>query len=97
MGELKTCYEPFSKALDLDVSFGMTSAAEKGREIWRWDCEKMYRPGSLNYSGHGISEVYNGSYKKWDGGAWSGLIWLRIGCTCGNEPSSSIKCGEFLE
>jgi hypothetical protein len=28
------------------------------------------------------------------------LIWLRIGagcCECGNEPSGSIKCGEFLD
>jgi hypothetical protein len=34
--------------------------------------------------------------------AWTGLIWLRIGtvagaCECGNEPSCSIKCGEFLD
>jgi len=34
-------------------------------------------------------------------GAWTGLSWLRIGtvedtCECGNEPSGSIKCGEFL-
>jgi hypothetical protein len=29
------------------------------------------------------------------GGAWTGLIWLRIGC--GNEPSGSIKRGEFLD
>jgi hypothetical protein len=32
---------------------------------------------------------------------WTGLNWLRIGqvavtCKCGNEPSGSIKCGEFL-
>jgi hypothetical protein len=40
----------------------------------------------------------------WGGGAWSRLIWLRIGtggragcCECGNEPSGSIKCGEFLD
>jgi hypothetical protein len=31
-----------------------------------------------------------------------GLIWLRIGtgespCECGNEPSGSIKCGEYLD
>jgi hypothetical protein len=36
------------------------------------------------------------------GGARTGLIWLRIGtggryCKCGNEPSGSIKCGEFLD
>jgi hypothetical protein len=36
-------------------------------------------------------------------GAWTGLIWLRIGrggagsCECGNEPSGSIKRGEFLD
>jgi len=35
---------------------------------------------------------------KWDVGAWTGLIWLRIG-TCGeffkrgNEPSGSTKGG----
>jgi len=36
------------------------------------------------------------------GGAWIGLIWLRIWTDgglmeCGNEPSGSIKCGEFLD
>jgi hypothetical protein len=36
------------------------------------------------------------------GEAWTGLIWLRIrqvvgDCECGNEPSGSIKCGEFLD
>ena len=30
-------------------------------------------------------------FRKWDGEAWTGLIWLRIGrdggsCDCGNEP-----------
>jgi hypothetical protein len=39
--------------------------------------------------------------KEWDGEAWTGLLWLRIGtgggrCECGNEPSGSIKRGEFL-
>jgi len=38
--------------------------------------------------------------KKWDG-ASSGLIWPRQGsvsgsCEQSNEPSASIKCGEFL-
>jgi hypothetical protein len=37
-------------------------------------------------------------FKKWNGEEWTGLIWLSIGCCeCGNEPSGSIKCGEFLE
>ena len=35
-------------------------------------------------------------------GLWAGSSWLRIGtvagtCDCGNEPSGSIKCGEFLD
>ena len=37
-------------------------------------------------------------------GEWTGLIWLRIGlvqlaatCECGNDPSGSINCGEFLD
>jgi hypothetical protein len=41
-------------------------------------------------------------FKKWGGGAWTGLIWVGIGtgegcCVYGDEPSSFIKCGEFLE
>ena len=36
------------------------------------------------------------------GEAWTGSIWLGIGtgggtCKCGNEPSDSIKCGEFID
>jgi hypothetical protein len=40
-------------------------------------------------------------FKEWDG-AWTGLSWLSVRtgvagpCECGNEPSGSIKCGEFL-
>ena len=35
-------------------------------------------------------------------GVWTGSRWLRIGtgsgtCECSNEPSGSIKCGEFLD
>ena len=34
-------------------------------------------------------------------GIWTGLGWPRIGMgadvyECGNEPSGSVKCGEFL-
>ena len=41
-------------------------------------------------------------FRKWDMGAWTGLIWLMIGtgggtCENGNEPSGSIKCWEFLD
>ena len=35
-------------------------------------------------------------------GLWTGLVWPRIAtvadaCECGNEPSGSMKCGEFLD
>ena len=38
-------------------------------------------------------------FEKWDGGTWTGSMWLRIGTgfECGNELSCSIKYGEFLE
>ena len=40
-------------------------------------------------------------FKKWDGEAWTGLIWLKIGqvaitCACSNELSGSIKSGKFF-
>jgi hypothetical protein len=38
-------------------------------------------------------------FKKWDGGAWTGLVWVRIrtGCEGSIEPSGSIQCGEILD
>jgi hypothetical protein len=41
-------------------------------------------------------------FRKWDVGVWTGSSWLRTGtgggtCKCWNEPSGSIKFGEFLE
>jgi len=40
-------------------------------------------------------------FRKWDVRAWTGSCWLRIRtggatCGCGNEPSVSKKCGNFL-
>jgi hypothetical protein len=39
-------------------------------------------------------------FRKWDVGIWTVSSWLRIGTgtgDCGNEPSCTIKCGEFLD
>jgi hypothetical protein len=41
-------------------------------------------------------------FRKWDVGVWTESNWLRIGqvagtCECNNEPSGSIKSGEFLD
>ena len=37
--------------------------------------------------------------RRWDVGIWTGLGWPRIetGGRCGNEPSGSVKCWEFLD
>jgi len=36
--------------------------------------------------------------RRWDVGIWTGLGWPMIGTgECGNEPSGSVKCGEFLD
>ena len=38
--------------------------------------------------------------RRWDVGIWTGLGWPRQmadACECGNEPSGSVKCGEFLD
>ena len=34
---------------------------------------------------------------KYDGKAWTGLMWLRIGASDNHEPSGCIKWGNFLE
>jgi hypothetical protein len=34
---------------------------------------------------------------KYDGKAWTGLIWVRIGAIDSLEPSGCIKWGKFLE
>jgi len=37
-------------------------------------------------------------FRKWDVGIWTGLGCLRIGTGGGqNEPSGTIKCGEFFD
>jgi len=41
--------------------------------------------------------------RRWDVGIWTGLGCPRIerqvadACECGNEPSGSVTCGEFLD
>jgi hypothetical protein len=43
-------------------------------------------------------------FKKWDVGAWTGSMWLRIGTFGGGafvyavmKPGVPLKCGEFLD
>jgi hypothetical protein len=46
----------------------------------------------LKYNGVDGRIILKLIFKKLDGNAWTGLLWLRIGivagaCECGNEPS----------
>jgi hypothetical protein len=41
-------------------------------------------------------------FVKWDGRGGGGMHWIDLAqvtdcCECSNEPSGSIKCGEFLD
>ena len=41
-------------------------------------------------------------FRKWDVRVWTGMIWLGTGTDggsleCGNKPSDSMKCEEFLD
>jgi hypothetical protein len=74
--------------------------------MWNvWELYGLYRVlvGKLDGKNHledlGLDgrKILRWIFRKWDVGAWIGLIWLRIGTGGGNEPSGSIKCGEFLE
>jgi len=61
----------------------------------------IIKRGHLEDPGVDGRKILRRIFMKWDG-ALNGLIWLRIGqvagtCDCGNGPSSSIKCGEFLD
>jgi len=38
-----------------------------------------------------------GVYMDWIGLAQDRDGWRNLVCVCGNEPSGSIKCGEFLD
>jgi hypothetical protein len=65
---------------------------------WGYLRERDHLEG-LNVNG---SIIIKWIVKKWDGEALTGLLWLRTvtgagACECGNEPSGSIKWGEFLD
>jgi hypothetical protein len=56
----------------------------------------------LEYLGVDRRKILKEIFNKWDGTAWTGLVWLRIRtiggtCECGNERPSYITCGEFLD
>jgi hypothetical protein len=56
--------------------------------LWRGDVYKGFWWGNLRETDHMEDPGADGKtilkwiFRKWDGEAWTGLIWLRIG-TCG--------------
>ena len=63
----------------------------------RFDVNKRW--GDLGVDGRIILERIS---RRWDVCIWTGLGWPRIETgggrfKCGNEPSGSVKCGEFLD
>ena len=69
-------------------------SAYGGEERWGDVMESEH----LEDLGVGGRIVLKWIFRKWDGEAWTGFLWQVAGaCECGNEPSGSIKCGEFLD
>ena len=68
--------------------------------FWSGDMKERENLEDLSIDGGGI--VLKWIFIKWDGGAQTGLIWLRTGtvtgcCECGNELLGFIKCREFVD
>ena len=65
-----------------------------GQERWGYLMESEH----LEDRGVGGKIILKSIFGKWDGEAGTGMVWqVAGGCECGNEPSGSIKCGEFLD
>ena len=67
--------------------------------LWWGDLKKRDNFGDPGIDGRIILRWV---FRKWNVWVWTRSSWLRIGtggdtCDCVNEPSGSIKCGEFLD
>jgi len=70
---------------------------EERKEAYRVLVQRLEGRNQLEDSGVDGSIMLKWGFQKWDVKTWTALIWLMIGTDeCGNEPSGSTKCGEFL-
>jgi len=63
---------------------------------------KLNKRDNLKDPGIDLRIILRWIFMKRNVGVWTGSSWLGTGqvagtCECGNEPSNSIKCWEFLE
>jgi len=77
---------------------------EASRVVYRFWWGNLREGGHLGDPGVDGRIILRWIFRKWDGRAWTGSIWLRdrwralVNAIMNlNEPSGSIKCGEFLE
>jgi hypothetical protein len=78
------------------------SAYGEGRDVYRVFVGKLEGKRPLVDPGVDGRIILRRIFRKWDIGVCTGLSWLKIQtaagtCECGNEPSGSIKYGEFLD
>jgi len=77
---------------------GHVARMGEGRGVYRVLVGKPEGKRPLGRPGADGRIILRWIFRKWDVEVWTGSSWLRRGtCECGNEPSGSIKCGEFLD
>ena len=81
---------------------GHVARMGEGRDVYSVWVGKTERKRPLGRPGVDERIILRWIFKKWDVGVWTGSGWLSVWtggagtCECGNEPSGSIKCGNFL-
>jgi len=81
---------------------GNVARIGEGRGVYRVFVGKPEGKRPLERPGVDGIIILRRIFTTWDVGVWTALSWFRIGtgggqsCMCVNEPSDSIKLGEFL-
>jgi hypothetical protein len=75
----------------------MGKGAEVCTEFW---CGNLRKRDHWGDPGVDRRIILRWIFREWDVGIWTGSSSLRqveVTCECGNEPSGSINCAEFLD